>query len=121
MLIPRAKEGREVLIEGLKKLKCRVEVVEAYRTVIPRVPTFELEKLFFERKPDWITFASSSSVSNFVKILGKKNLKTYLAGVKIACIGPITAATAKKNGIKVDVVPEESTMPGLVEAICKSA
>lgn len=117
VLIPRAKEGREVLIDGLKELKCKVEVAEAYRNVIPKVPSWELEKLFFESKPNWITFASSSSVDNFVKILGKKNLKTYLARVKIACIGPITAASAKKQGIKVDVVPEESTMTNLVNAL----
>ncbi|MDO8520306.1 MAG: uroporphyrinogen-III C-methyltransferase [Deltaproteobacteria bacterium] len=120
VLLPRAKEGREVLIEGLQKLKCKVEVVETYGNVIPEVASWELEKLFFETKPDWVTFASSSSVDNFVKILGKKNLKTYLARVKIACIGPVTAASAKKAGMKVDAMPEESTISKLVEAIILS-
>ena len=43
-----------------------------------------------------------------------------LAGkkTKIASIGPVTAATIKEVGLKVDVEAEEYTMGGLVRAIC---
>jgi hypothetical protein len=62
-----------------------------------------------------ITFTSSSTVNNFVKIMGRNF--SLPKSVKIACIGPVTAAAAKKAGFPVDIHQEEYTMEGLVGAL----
>ena len=63
---------------------------------------------------DIITFTSSSTVKNFVQLVGRESVPE---GVKIACIGPITAQTAEEHGLKPDIVAEEYTIEGLVQAI----
>jgi len=62
-----------------------------------------------------ITFTSSSTVHNFIKIAGSSFKLPQ--GVKIACIGPVTAAAAKKAGFSIDIHQEEYTMEGLVDAL----
>jgi len=69
---------------------------------------------------DMITFTSSSTVRNFLDMLGAENqeeLKTLLAGAKIAAIGPITAKTAEDSGLKIDVQPEDHTIADMIDAI----
>lgn len=66
---------------------------------------------------DVITFASSSTVNHFVELLEKEDLNKLLEGIAIACIGPITARTAKGYGMKVRIQPEEYTIPALTQAI----
>lgn len=117
VLFPRAKVAREILVDELKKFGCHVDVVEAYQTVVPKMSRENLKKVFVHKKPDWITFLSSSSVENFVKILGQSNLKQYISGVKVACIGPVTKDTAEGLSLKVDVMPKKSTVSDLVNAI----
>jgi uroporphyrinogen III methyltransferase/synthase len=65
---------------------------------------------------DMVTFTSSSTVKNLVNIVGSAEV---LNGVKTACIGPVTADTAKSLGIEPDIIAKEYTIDGLVEAICK--
>jgi uroporphyrinogen III methyltransferase/synthase len=64
---------------------------------------------------DVITFTSSSTVTSFVEIMGRNF--TLPAHVDVACIGPVTAATAKKAGFKIDILHEEYTMEGLVQSL----
>ena len=113
ILIARAAKARDVLPEGLKKLGAKVDVVTAYETVSSGKKKKDLEELFKENQVDVITFTSSSTVNNFVKIMGSSF--KLPKGVKIACIGPVTAAAAKKAGLTVDIHQEEYTMEGLVE------
>jgi uroporphyrinogen III methyltransferase / synthase len=115
ILIARAAKARDVLPEGLKKSGAKVDVVAAYVTVNSGKKKNEMEKLFKENQVDVITFTSSSTVNNFVKIIGRKF--SLPKGVKIACIGPVTATTAKKAGFPVDIHQEEYTMEGLVHAL----
>lgn len=63
-----------------------------------------------------VTFTSSSTVSNLLSLLGENGAQLVVKA-KVACIGPITAETCLKNGIKPDVIAEEFTIKGLVEAI----
>ncbi|MBI4412422.1 MAG: uroporphyrinogen-III C-methyltransferase [Deltaproteobacteria bacterium] len=119
VLIPRAREGREHLVEELVQMKCEVEVVEAYRNVMPEVKPDELDQVFRSPKPDWITFLSSSSVDNFVRLVGAKKAANYLYGIKVACIGPTTQKSCENHGIKVDLMPEHNTIPALVTALCR--
>ncbi len=114
ILLPRAKVAREVLPEELTKAGAKVDVVEAYQTVADK-PASEQSLKAMEKKVDFVTFTSSSTVVNFLDIV--ENAKAVLNGVKIAAIGPITAKTAKDKGLKVDIVAKEYTIKGLVKAI----
>ncbi len=116
-LIPRAKIAREIIPEKLRALGADVTVATAYENVKPAVDTDRIKKLFRENKISAVTFTSSSTVHNFVEILGQKEYKTFLEGVKVACIGPVTAKTADEYGMKTDIMPKEYTIPAFVEAI----
>ncbi len=115
ILIARAAKARDVLPAGLKKSGARVDVVTAYETVNSGKKKNELETLFKENQVDVITFTSSSTVNNFVKIMGRNF--SLPKSVKVACIGPVTEATAKKAGFSVAINQEEYTMEGLVQSL----
>ncbi len=117
ILLARAQKAREVLPEGLKKMGAKVEVVEAYRTIKPKGGTLRLRRLLKHKGVDVITFTSSSTVNHFVDLLKKEDFKKLLKGIVIACIGPVTARTAKKAGLKVHIQPKEYTIPALTRAI----
>ena len=116
-LIPRAKVAREIIPDGLRKLGAEVTVAVAYENVRPAGDVERIKKLFEDRKIAAVTFTSSSTVNNFVEILGQKEYKTVLKGAVIACIGPVTAKTADGFGIKTDIMPKDYTIPALVEAM----
>jgi uroporphyrinogen III methyltransferase/synthase len=115
-LIPRAKVARDILPRALEKLGARVEVVEAYETVQPEFAHGELEQLLTPT-PDAITFTSSSTVTNFVKLIENEHLRNILEQAVIASIGPITSETVRNHGLKVSIEAADSTVPGLVQAL----
>ena len=115
-LIPRAKVARDVVPRVLREKGARVEVVEAYETVVPELPVGELQRLLTP-PPDVITFTSSSTASNFAKLAGENKISELLRGVAIASMGPITSQTIRKLGFTVTIEAEESTIGGLVRAI----
>ena len=116
ILIPRAEEAREVLPDTLREMGAEVEVAPAYRTICGQVDGEALAAELKEGNIDLVTFTSSSTVKNLVNIIGSAEV---LKGVKTACIGPVTADTAKSLGIEPDIIAKEYTIEGLVEAICK--
>jgi uroporphyrinogen III methyltransferase/synthase len=113
-LIPRAKVAREIIPDKLRELGARVDVVTAYENRKPSSDVNRVRKLLDERKISAITFTSSSTVHNFVEIIGKKEYKSLLNGVTVACIGPVTAKTAQEYDIKTDIMPKDYTIPALV-------
>ncbi len=115
ILLPRAEAAGEELLEGLSRLGARVEQVAIYRTVPPGDVVSRGKQMLLKGEIDIVTFTSSSTVRNLVSILGDKS--KALDGTRVACIGPITAATAAELGIRVDIVAEEHTIPGLVRSI----
>ena len=117
ILLPRAEMARDVIPEGLAKLGTKVDVVTAYRTVNSGKDKSELEKLMNDGKVDVITFTSPSTVHNFMEIMGRDYATPK--GIKIACIGPVTAAAVKKAGLPADIIQERYTIPGLVETLIK--
>ena len=117
VLIPRAAKARDVLPETLRRWGAEVDVIETYRTVIPKTDTSALRTLLQERKVDMVTFTSSSTVSNFVRLFDGQRLAKLLEGTAISCIGPITEKTVEEAGGHAAVVAEEYTIPGLVRAI----
>jgi uroporphyrinogen III methyltransferase/synthase len=118
VLIPRAAVARELLPEQLRALGCDVRVVTVYRTVLPSVDRDQFRDRFRRREVDVITFTSSSTVSNFAKLFDSQDdMKKLTETAVVACIGPITAKTAKSSGLTVTVMPPENTVPALAEAI----
>jgi uroporphyrinogen III methyltransferase / synthase len=117
VLIPRAKVAREILPEKLREASAEVVVPPAYESV-PSVKGKErLKGLLENGEIDCVTFTASSTVENFVRAFGGKEAAPLLSGSRVACIGPITAETARKYGIGVDVEADEYTIPGLVDAV----
>lgn len=115
VLLPRADIARTDLAEGLERLGATVRQIALYRTVPAAGNGHAGLKMLREGKIDVITFTSSSTVQNLVGMLGEESARINEA--LVACIGPITAATARKLGIRVDVVAEEHTIPGLIHAL----
>jgi uroporphyrinogen III methyltransferase/synthase len=117
ILIPRAKVAREVLPSRLRDLGAQVDLVETYQTVLPQITPAGLKKLFEETRIDVITFTSSSTVSNLATLLGLTDLSDLLKSALVACIGPVTAETARKFGLTNIVQPDVYTAAELVRAI----
>ena len=127
VLLARAKVARDVIPRELRKLGAYVDVVEAYETVIPRSSRARLRAILTnsKRRPDVITFTSSSTVRNFVALLGKDMWRgrprlrkaNQLDGIRFASIGPVTSSTLRELGLPVDIEAKEYTIPGLIEAI----
>jgi uroporphyrinogen III methyltransferase/synthase len=109
VVIARAEEAREVLPEGLAARGWQVEVVPAYRTTAAVVPDEVRTEV---TGADAVTFTSSSTVRSFVDALG-----VDAAPPVVACIGPVTAATARELGLDVTVEADDHTIPGLVAAL----
>ena len=117
VLIPRAAQARDILPETLRQRGADVDVVDAYRTVLPAASVSELKALLRNRKIDVITFTSSSTMTNFARLLEGQNLAEAVSGITIACIGEITKHTVEDLGLHAHIVAAESTVDGLVRAI----
>ena len=119
VLIPRAEVARELLPDELRARGAHVDVVPVYRTLAPMGGDVEGWRYqLVDRQIHVVIFTSSSTVRNFVMLLGGVDaVKALLKSVVIACIGPITAKTVEEYGLSVSIVPEENTIAALVEAI----
>jgi uroporphyrinogen III methyltransferase/synthase len=117
ILLPRAKEARQVLPLELTKMGAVVDDVTAYCNQAVKDDADIILKRLKERTIDMITFTSSSTVKNFRALLPSEGLDNLIQGVTIASIGPITADTARNLGFDVHIVAESYTIAGLCEAI----
>ncbi|WP_315436586.1 uroporphyrinogen-III C-methyltransferase [uncultured Selenomonas sp.] len=114
ILLPRAQEARDVLPESLRAHGAAVDVAAAYETVPELSGGAEIAARLTRGEIDFVTFTSSSTVKNLVQQIG--NI-TPLQQTKIACIGPVTADTARNFALEPDIVAETYTIDGLVNAI----
>jgi len=119
VVLARAAEARDILPQELKKMGATVTEVAVYRTSVDEQSRARAQELFRENQnfPDWITFTSSSTVKNFVRLVGEEQIPKISQTVKIASIGPITTQTAKEFGFQVTVEPGQFTIRNLVEAL----
>jgi len=127
VLLARARVARDVIPRELRKLGAKVDVVEAYETVIPRSSRTRLRAVLKDpkRRPDVITFTSSSTARNFVALLGKNVWRGHhrprkaspINGIRLVSIGPITSSTLRGLGLPVDIEAAQYTIPGLIRAI----
>ena len=115
VLLPRADIGTDCLAEGLTRLGAEVEQVPVYRTVMPQDSSEKAKELLSGGTIDLVTFTSSSTVVNLLNLLDGNS--SLLSTPLIACIGPVTASTARDMGLHVDVVAQEHTVAGLVSAV----
>jgi len=117
ILLPRAAVARDVIPAKLTELGAKIDVVEAYRNQAPPEAAERGKALFSSgKKPEWITFTSSSTVTNALAIVGRDALE----GVRIASIGPVTSKTIRDNGLVVTAEAKHFTLDGLIEAILDS-
>ncbi len=127
VLLARAKVARDVIPRELRKLGGQVDVVEAYETVIPKSSRMRVRAILKDskRRPQVITFTSSSTVRNFVALLGKNVWRgrtrprraNIIEGIRMASIGPVTSSTLRELGLPVDLEATQYTIPGLITAI----
>jgi uroporphyrinogen III methyltransferase/synthase len=124
VLIPRAANAPNVMVQKLRSVGWTPEEVVAYRNVPPRQAS-ELAREVTEGAFDVVTFTSASTARNFVKLIGRPARlglsPTDPPDRLVCCIGPVTAAEAEKRGLRVDVVAPEHTTEGLVAALVERA
>ncbi len=123
VLLPRAEQAREILPQTLAQRGAVVEVVAAYRTVRPP-ESAGLLKQALDEGLDAITFTASSTVMNLMGLLEppmrRKLVELSQSGrIVVAAIGPITAKTAREQGLMVHVQPQAFTIEALVEALAR--
>jgi len=120
VLLPRAEGARALLPETLAARGAEVDEVIAYRAVRP--PEGDVESLraaLATGTVDALTFTSSSTVRNFVAMVGADELRRLVRAGRpvVACIGPVTADTARALGLDVAVMPTRYTVPALAAAL----
>jgi uroporphyrinogen III methyltransferase/synthase len=119
VLLVRAAEAREVLPRGLAAHGIPITVVPAYRTRPALDGGPALVQLLEAGRVDAITFTSSSTVHGLVALLPGRRRAELLAGVTLAAIGPVTAATLAEQGLAATIVAGEYTMAGLASALAE--
>jgi uroporphyrinogen-III synthase len=123
ILLVRAKVARDVIPNELRRAGAFVDVVEAYETVVPKSSRIRLRAALQDprKRPNVVTFTSSSTVKNFVRLLGlsavRRGRPIVLQDVTLASIGPVTSSTLRDLGLGEDVEAKEFTIRGLVSAI----
>ena len=116
VLLPRAKEAREILPETLTAAGVHVDVVPCYRTVLAEINENTMKQLQ-DRKPDLLVFTSSSTIKNMIEILGREVGEKILLESTVAVLGPVTGDTARFFGKRAEIVPETHTIVALLKAI----
>lgn len=120
VLIARAAVAREILPDQLREAGADVTVVRVYRTIRPALEVDRLKDYLRRRAIHVMTFASSSTVKNFCALFeSREELAALTADIPVACIGPITAATAEEEGLRVAILAKENTIQAMVESIVR--
>ena len=117
VLLPRAKETRDVLVVELRRLGVAVTEVPAYQTRRIEDGVARLREALASGSVDAVTFTSSSTARNFAEQFSDDERSAWRGRITVASIGPITAATAAEYGLSTDVMPSEYTIPALARAL----
>ena len=112
VLLARAEQARDTLVEGLRARGYDLDVVAVYRTVTTQPDGHAVERVR-RGDVDAITFTSSSTVTNLCDALGRVPDRQPL----VVSIGPVTSATARARGLRVDAEASEHTIDGLVATL----
>lgn len=129
VLLVRAKVARDVIPQELRKAGAQVDIIEAYETMVPESSRARLRATLknLKKRPHVVTFTSSSTVRNFMKLVGSRGVPEAMQAARgrgrprhtilMASIGPVTSSTLREHGLSVDIVAKQFTIPGLVAAI----
>lgn len=116
-LLLRADIARSVLRERLEaENSALVRDVPIYETKIVSALPPQLEEALAAGRVDWITFTSSSTVKNFIQLLGA-NFQERLGTTKLASIGPITSRMLRELGLEPTVEAGTFNVQGLLGSI----
>jgi uroporphyrinogen III methyltransferase/synthase len=115
VLIPRAEGGVDIGTQLRAVKGAIIHTVTLYRSVVPSSVDPEILAQIRDGRIDVATFASSSSVTNLAELLGPDF--EAIKRTTVACIGPVTASTAREHGLDVAIEPATHTVPALVEAL----
>jgi uroporphyrinogen-III synthase len=115
-LLPRAEEGRDVIPGEIRREGGIVETVVVYRNCLPERDEAAARGIV-AAPPDVLTFASPSAFRNFILLLGERDASETLSRSRIAVIGEVTARAVEERKLPVDIMPENYTLLGMVEAI----
>ncbi|MBQ7585089.1 MAG: uroporphyrinogen-III C-methyltransferase [Desulfovibrionaceae bacterium] len=116
ILLPRAAKARDILPESLAKHGAKVQVIPVYKTVAADEGKEQVLQRLEEKTLSCITFTSTSTVQNFLKIVKPEVLNQHKE-VKLAAIGPITAKALQDNGLSCDLQPSTYTIEALVATL----
>ena len=119
VLLPRGDLARDLLPAELRRAGAEVTAVTAYRTVPADLDREDpdVRGMLRGSRVDVVTFTSGSSVRNFSRAMGERRAAELLRHVEVACIGPVMAEAASRLDIATTIMPAESTVPALLEAI----
>lgn len=120
VLIARAAVARDVIPEALTQRGARVDVVEAYQTVIPQSSVEKIAAIFVGKSPDAATFTSSSTVTNFFHLLHAAGRDRQPERMLAISIGPITSQTLRDHGWAPAEEAEPHDVAGLAAATVRS-
>lgn len=116
ILLPRARAARDLIPRELEAAGARIDIVPCYENVLPEVDPIRLRQLRAET-PDLMIFTSSSTVNNFITLLGDEEARRMMSRAVAAAIGPVTAQTLMAWGKEAEILPRENTIDSLLEAI----
>jgi uroporphyrinogen III methyltransferase/synthase len=114
VLVARAAEARDVLPDALRERGAKVDVVALYETVREQP---DPEQVSAAQDADYVTFTSSSTVTNLTEALGDR----FPADARVVSIGPVTSETARDAGLRIDVEAERHDIDGLLAALLADA
>lgn len=120
VLVPRARAARDALASLLAQRGVKVDVLEIYDTPCPTDSAPALRRLFDREGVDAVAFTSSWSVLNFVRAFPAGKLPETVTRATVACMGPVTADTARQLGLKVSIIAREYTTRGLAQALSQA-
>lgn len=115
VLVPRAKLGRNDTVEELKRY-CQVDEIAIYDTILTDNSKEEIIEELGSYTDLYYVFTSSSTFTNFHKVLGD-DLKDILAKGQIISIGPITSQTIRDGGYEVDKEARVYTVDGIIDIL----
>ena len=118
IFIPRSALGREDLPHGLRELGAIIKTVPVYNVSLPTKENIsENIKKLNTGKPDLFIFTSPSTFENFMQIMDISNPMSYFKGYDVAAIGPTTQSAIENKRVKVNIMPDEFTIQGLVKKV----
>ncbi len=117
VLVPTSNLAQPVIQRTLTEFGVTVDVVEVYRTGQAAMTTTAFKSQFSPENADDIIFASPSAITSLASIFAVADLSTSLAGLRVLCIGKVTAETAERLGLTVHLQADEPTVDSIVNAL----